>query len=419
MNYFDKELHKQIKLNGISEKYLKEIINELFISYELTNTDLFEDDDYNSIKGIVIDLYNNIHCSNNKLEEYTTLLNDFVDELLFMRIKTNEPNYSNDELDELGKKLEYLDSLEQPEQRTKEWYEFRQNRITASDFGIAYDMNPYTDENKIILKKCGHETPFIAGPAIKHGVKYEDVAIKIYENRNNVLVSEYGCISHPTVPFIGASPDGICNSKSKNKNYVGRMLEIKCPKSRKLDGFIPPYYYLQVQGQLETCELQYCDFLECIIKEYDSKDDFITDVSDEGNHNYRKNGMEKGLLIELFDIMQNKSIYSYASFNTCSNNKLIDEWEDNIFKHCEEDDNLEYITTSYWKLEEYSCILVERDTELWKDVESKLAVLWDKVLYHREKGIDDILKLTNPKKEKKNITFGKEYKVCFLDDDDD
>jgi len=418
MNYFDKELHKQVKLHKISEKYLKELINELFIAFELGNDDLADEDDYNSIREIVIELYSNIHVGVKKLDGYDTILSHLLDELLVMRIKHKEPVYNETELVKLGKQIEYLDSLEQPEQRTKEWYEFRQARITASDFGIAYDMNPYTDENKIILKKCGHETPFVAGPAIKHGVKYEDVAIKIYENRNDVIISEYGCISHPVVPFIGASPDGICNSKSKNKDYVGRMLEIKCPKSRKLDGFIPPYYYLQVQGQLATCELQYCDFLECILKEYGSRVDFIADVSDENNHNYRKNGMEKGLLIELFDVKQNKSIYSYASFNTCSNSQLIEEWESNIFKHCEDDDNLEYITTSYWKLEEYSCILVERDMDLWMDVEDKLYVLWDKILYHREKGVDDILKLKKPIKEKsKEIKLGKEYKVCFFDED--
>ena len=35
------------------------------------------------------------------------------------------------------------------------------------------------------------------------------------------------------------------------------MLEIKCPKSRKLNGFVPEYYLAQVQGQLEVCDLEY------------------------------------------------------------------------------------------------------------------------------------------------------------------
>ena len=49
------------------------------------------------------------------------------------------------------------------------------------------------------------------------------------------------------------------------------MLEIKCPKSRIITGFIPEVYRAQIQGQLEVCGLDYCDFLECDIKVYNSK----------------------------------------------------------------------------------------------------------------------------------------------------
>ena len=38
------------------------------------------------------------------------------------------------------------------------------------------------------------------------------------------------------------------------------MLEIKCPTKRPITGFIPEYYHYQVQGQLEVCNLNYCDF---------------------------------------------------------------------------------------------------------------------------------------------------------------
>ena len=417
MNYYDTEFHRNIKLFNISEKLLKEIINETFIEYNIHNEDMFDEKDYNNIKSVILDLYNNIHSSSNKSEDYSDILDDVIDELLLLRISERSPNYSENDISELTDKIKYLDTLEQPEQRTPEWYEFRQNRITASDFGIAYDMNPYTDKNKIILKKCGHEEPFVGNSAIKHGVKYEDVAIKIYEQRNNVSVSEYGCISHPTVPFIGASPDGICNYNSKNKNYIGRMLEIKCPKSRKLDGFVPPYYFLQVQGQLETCELEYCDFLECIIKEYNNRDEFMNDVKPDCNHNYRECGMEKGVLIELYDIDNNKSIYSYAAYKNCLDEVSIQKWEESIFKHCEENKNLEYIGITYWKLTQYSCILVKRDKELWNDMVSKLQVIWDKILYHRDNGVDDILKLKKQRKNKNDVSFGKEYNVAFLDDD--
>ena len=39
--------------------------------------------------------------------------------------------------------FEYLYKLPQPEQRSKEWYEYRNKRITASDTATAIDQNPY------------------------------------------------------------------------------------------------------------------------------------------------------------------------------------------------------------------------------------------------------------------------------------
>ena len=53
---------------------------------------------------------------------------------------------------------------------------------------------------------------------IKRGVKYEEVITNIYEFRNKVKVFEYGCIPHPTIGHFGASPDGIVDSGSENKN---------------------------------------------------------------------------------------------------------------------------------------------------------------------------------------------------------
>ena len=50
------------------------------------------------------------------------------------------------------------------------------------------------------------ETPFLCNSAIQHGVKYEDVAIYMYELRNDVVVKEYGCIPHKKYSFVGASP---------------------------------------------------------------------------------------------------------------------------------------------------------------------------------------------------------------------
>ena len=141
-----------------------------------------------------------------------------------------------------------------PEQRSDAWFKMRGTMLTASDAGTAIGVNPYEKPEKLILKKCGVSEPFNDW-ATKHGQKYEDEARQIYEERHNQKVFEIGLEPHHTLDWIGGSPDGI--------TYSGRLLEIKCPKSRAIgDGTPPEYYYAQVQVLMECLELEVCDFVQ-------------------------------------------------------------------------------------------------------------------------------------------------------------
>lgn len=308
-----------------------------------------------------------------------------------------EPVYSVEEVEEITNQIKYLDTVPQPAQRSEEWYAFRKTRLTASDFGTAVGVNPYSDRKALIRKKCGEEKPFRAGAAIMHGVKYEDVAIAIYEGRRDVIVREYGCIPHPTLDYLGASPDGICCFESNNKDLVGRMLEIKCPLSRVLNGTIPEYYHLQVQGQLEVCELEWCDFLQCIIKEID-EETFYEDVGEDGNHNFCANKMEKGVLITYYDNLKRKEGYKYATKDDCLKEKTLKSWICRVQSEIL-DKNDDFLSVNFWRLQEYSCILVKRDRQLWERMEKQLRKFWDEVLHYREIGYESLI----PEKKKSNI----------------
>jgi putative phage-type endonuclease len=368
--------------------------------------------DYDNLQHIVNDIciiYSHINDLDSDLNE--TISNQIFDLLL---VKCYNPSYSEDDLKELTTKINFLKQIKQPEQRTPEWHTFRNNRLTASDLATALSKNKYCTRNKLIAKKCGYEEPFIVGAAIAHGVKYEDVAISIYEKRNNVTVDDYGCLPHPTIPYFGASPDGICDYTSENKNYIGRMLEIKCPKSRIITGIIPEHYELQVQGQLEVCELRYCDYLECSIKEYNNSQEFIEDSSN--SISQTKNNQEKGLVIELYDIKKSKNIFHYL--NTFNSLEDIETWEDSIIKTIFDDDNIDYLCTTYWYLEKYNCVLVERDIERFTKLKDDIKIFWDDVLKFREIGFETLIKKKEPK-QKNNVTKPKQYnkkELTFLPD---
>ncbi len=290
----------------------------------------------------------------------------------------------------LREQVKYLKSIFQPEQKSPEWYEMRNTMLTASDWGTILGENHYSNSNEVLLKKCG-EDKFITNSAMQWGNKYEDVAVLIYKYRNNVDVLEFGCLRHPFLPFLGASPDGITPD--------GIMLEIKCPVSRKITGIPPSYYWCQVQGQLEVCELDRCDFLECSLKEY-TEDEFLAD-NYEGNYRLNKYGNEKGVVVEYF-IKETKSFFFEYS-PVCMSAEEYKEWINYCENKYDSSKGIMISSYSYWYLLEASCVPIYRNQEWFNDAKVKLELFWNDVLKYRELGLAQLKADLGKKKEEKNI----------------
>ena len=231
--------------------------------------------------------------------------------------------------------IEYVDSVfekiktkEQPEQRTDDWYEFRRNLLTASNLWKA--IGSQAMKNSLILEKCKpinkkkSNTVNINSP-FHQGHKYEPLSVLMYEYLYDTKIGEFGCIRHDTIPFLGASPDGI-NIDRKNKRY-GRLLEIKNPVSdRLLNGIPKKDYWVQMQLQMEVWCLSECDFLETRFKEYESEEAFDMD----GTFNETKDGKFKGIVLQFYD--GNEPVYKYPPFNI--NKEEFEEWNDKCMSEC-------------------------------------------------------------------------------------
>lgn len=141
------------------------------------------------------------------------------------------------------------------EQRSQEWFRERHQRLTASDVATAIGMNPYSSRADLIYKKCGGKDVFKGNAATKHGEKWEDTAIRIYCEKYNDKSFEFGLLPHPTIPFLGGSPDGI--------TAKGTVLEVKCPLQRTIiPGVVPAYYLPQVQIVMECTNLDMAHFIQ-------------------------------------------------------------------------------------------------------------------------------------------------------------
>ena len=290
----------------------------------------------------------------------------------------------------LREQVKILKKIKQPEQKTEGWYLMRENKITASDIATAIDESKYQRDYILMKKKTTRDRTFITSRAMSWGIKYEDVAIKIYEYRNNVNVVEYGCIPHSVHDWIGASPDGITDD--------GVMLEIKCPSSRKITGITPHHYWCQVQTQLEVCELDRCDFLECKLEEYGCWDDY---EKDNFNDDFTKNslGLEKGVIVEHYNEKTKKNIFDYSDVGILGMNVI------RFIKKCKnkykKDNDLKYTGVSYWNLKKISCIPIYRNLEWFNEKLYVLKKFWDDVLEYREKSSEELEEYIENKKKRK------------------
>ena len=89
--------------------------------------------------------------------------------------------------------IEYLKNIKQPQQRTTQWYDFRNNHITASN-AKAYSTSEST-RNQLIYEKIKpyvqHNSSSLSENAFTWGHKYEPLTSKIYEKRNGTIISEF------------------------------------------------------------------------------------------------------------------------------------------------------------------------------------------------------------------------------------
>ena len=305
-----------------------------------------------------------------------------------------------------------LREIPQPVQRTPEWYQFRWNLITASNAWKAFESQ--STINQLIYEKCqpikkfdendNEEIKMVnTNTSLHWGQKFEPLSVLIYEHKYNTKVEDFGCIQHPTHKFIGASPDGINVDKSCDR--YGRMLEIKNVVSRDINGIPKKEYWVQMQLQMEVCDLDECDFLETKFTEYTDYNAYKNDVNDK----------MKGIII-YFHTKEGKPFYVYKPL-TIVEESDVTKWEDNTLSLYQSDKyNYTYMKFIYWKLEVFSCILVLRNKEWFNNNVPQLGKVWKIIEEERVSGYEHRAPNKKIKKEafKSFTNTNNESQGCLL-----
>lgn len=288
-----------------------------------------------------------------------------------------------------------------PEQCTPEWFEMREGRLTASNLGTVLGLNKYEYQCDYIRKKITKEK-FIDNYNCYNGKKFEEIASMIYQYRMNVHVENFGLIIHPEYNFIAASPDGICSPYKYDKKhlskYVGRLIEIKCPVTRKIytsgpimGGIVPIYYYCQIMQQLECCNLDECDFWQCSMHEYDTRQQWLDDTNPNEQFRSKETDFEKGVLIQLIPkskICNNyqETIYGSANFIYPPSIEMnpfdCDQWILSTLENLHNTHPLfVFDKIIYWRLNNSHNVTVIRDKQWFYDNLNKAKKIHDYVTF--------------------------------------
>ena len=308
--------------------------------------------------------------------------------------------------EKLKGKIEYLKMIPQPVQRTDEWYDFRHNLITASNAWKCLDTQ--SSINQIIVEKCKpiDKNKFNSvniGSPMHWGTKYEEVSVLYYQTKYNLKVDDFGCIKHPKYKFLGASPDGIVVDE-KSERY-GRMLEIKNPLTRKITGIPKKDYWIQMQLQMETCDLNECDFLETKFEEYLSKEEYLND------ENYTTTNIDciKGKIMCF--MKDEKPYYEYPP-SLIMNDNEYDEWEKKMMK---KNQDLTWIKISYWKLTTISCVLVLRNKLWFENIIQNIEDVWKTIEKERITGYEH--RIAKKRDNKNTVKSDLKKPVCLFNID--
>lgn len=249
------------------------------------------------------------------------------------------------------------------DQRSAQWHSKRSEMITASEVTKAFKDAPPSARRELILKKVeGAKESDGSGmsAACAWGTQFEPVAKHLYCKLNGGgEVIDTSCVVHPVHSFLGASPDGIYFPPNRSDPRWGKLIEFKCPISRKFDETtpIPDAYYHQMQMQMECTNLDECDYVEMR---------FATLTQTE----WLSHPAEHKGRFAIFD--SGKIEYDY---------ELSTNWRASLKKS--DDDEFRVV---YWVLANWRVANVKRDYKWLETHLPDLKCVWDEVLEHRKNG---------------------------------
>ena len=165
------------------------------------------------------------------------------------------------------------------------------------------------------------------------------------------------------------------------------MLEIKNIVNREITGIPKTEYWVQTQIQMETCDLDLCDFVETRFNEYDE-----TRFYEDSKHEY------KGIILhfvekptfdenEVMIFKPAMPVYVYKPLSIENNKETIENWIKECKTEWAEKDHALF-SVNYWYMEEFSCVLIQRNRPWFQNAVKHIEHTWETILKERVEGYE-------------------------------
>jgi hypothetical protein len=144
---------------------------------------------------------------------------------------------------------------------------------------------------------------------------------------------------------------------------------------------------------MENCDLDYCDFVETRIKEYESEDDAMND-----NREYKGivlHFIRKMLVANSEEVYDGSPVYVYMPLDVEFSKDAVDAWISS--KREENRQEVVLFRTIYWYLDEISCVLVERNRTWFNVALPVFSKAWETIQFERNHGYEH--RASNKKKK--------------------
>lgn len=155
-----------------------------------------------------------------------------------------------------------------PYQQTSEWFEARCGCLTASRAKAVINRKkngePYAEYGTVLEQIVGERLTGVVSStgttaAMQWGIDHEEEAREQYVIETGRDVALTGFVKHPSVRWLGASPDGLVGDDG--------LIEIKCPTTlthlkRVASGVVPEEYKPQMLVQLLCTGRKWVDFVD-------------------------------------------------------------------------------------------------------------------------------------------------------------